>query len=149
MASDTPATDVAHRITNSAIGGIIRTIVMPALMAAALFLGSNYLTKLDQAIAAINARQDKIEDAVALLGRQVAAIEAGRAAASKARDNDIEQIFAALDRVNMKVDSTVEALATKVDASTAAVAGLSAKVEILLARLTRASVPADPDLATR
>lgn len=117
------STDVKDRLAGSVWGLLLARFVTPALVAIAIFLGNNYLSKLDQTMTAMAVRQDKLEDIVGALRQQVAGIEAGRAAATKSRDDQIDLII-----------SQLSSLREKVDAGGAAIAGLTAKVEILLQR---------------
>lgn len=115
--------EAAKKLAENTWGLLLARFVTPLLLAVALWLGSQYLSRLDEAINVMTARLDRQDESMGALNRTVAAIEASRLATSKARDGDFEQVLNEISGLRMRLDSTITQIAS-----------VTAKVEILLQR---------------
>lgn len=124
------ANEAAKKLADNTWGLLLARFVTPGLLTIALWLGSQYLARLDEAIDVMTSRLDRQDDSLAAINRQIAAIEASRLEASKFGDGNLEQL-----------KNDVQGLRTRVDIAVTQIAAVGAKVEVLLSQ-TRSS--ADP-----
>lgn len=115
--------EAVKKLAENTLGIVLARFVTPGLLAIALWLGSQYLARLDEALDMLDIRLSRQEETQQQTNQTIAAIEASRLATSKARDSDIADIVGKLDRLQLKLDSTVNDIAT-----------VTAKVEVLLSR---------------
>lgn len=116
-------TDAAKSLAENAWGLLLARFVTPLLLAIALWLGSQYLARLDEAIEMLDHRLSNQDEGLQNLNRTVAAIEASRLATTKARDGDFADILQKINTLQARLDTTVGQIAT-----------VTAKVEVLLQR---------------
>lgn len=69
--------EAAKKLAENVWGLLLARFVTPALLAVALWLGSQYLAKLDEAFDAMAKRLDNLDETVSDAGRQLVIIDAG------------------------------------------------------------------------
>ena len=109
------------RAANSVWGLLLTRFVTPALVAACLFLFSNYLSKLDATIASLASQIAAANIEIDQLQEDAAASEARRDVAVKARDLDISNL-----------SNEIQLLRGKTDLLATASAAQTARLEVVL-----------------
>lgn len=113
--------EAAKKLAENAWGLLLARFVTPLLLAIALWLGSQYLARLDEAFDVMAERLNRLDESLAATNRQIAAIDAAREVQLEADDGDLNDIAREMLSLRNRVDTAV----TQISAVTA-------KVEILL-----------------
>lgn len=112
------AEEAGRKLAESTAGLMLARFVTPTLLAVTVWLGSQYLGRLDEMIRLLSQRLDRQDQTIVDVSKQLAVLEAARQQASKARDSDFSDLIAKTTELTAKVDNavvTVAAVAAKVD----------------------------------
>lgn len=113
--------EATKKLAENTWGILLARFVTPLLLAVALWLGSQYLARLDEAFDVMAERLNRLDENLAATNRQIAAIDAAREVQEQANDGDLGDVAREMLLLRSKVDTAV----TQITAVTA-------KVDILL-----------------
>lgn len=112
--------EIARKLAENTWGLLLARFVTPILMVVALWLGNQYLVRLDAAIALMGSRIDQQEKSLNALNQQMVALQT-------------QSGFGTDSWRNMMTE--VVTLRTRLDAAVSQIAAVTAKVDILISQL--------------